>query len=208
MRLISAMRYGLAAVLTVGVCAVSAPPTLAQGPGGFQPTPQMRAKFAAWQKWRENNKSLSNLQTMLFQVREMDKDPAVQLNKPQSAKMLVILKKWRNKPTMSDDQAKQVSKQIGSMLSEKQLKKMTTIQGPGMRRGGGGFGGGGGRPGGPGGPPGGRPGGRPGGFTMPDPPKNGYNPLNPDTLPFERMRPMAKKSMDEFTASLEKRARG
>jgi len=37
---------------------------------------------------------------------------------------------------------------------------------------------------------------------MPDPPKGNYNPLNPDTLPFEQMRPRAKKQLDEFTAAL------
>jgi uncharacterized membrane protein YgcG len=205
MKLSGIMRYGLAALLTVSVVLVGSPRASAQGgPGGFQPTPEMRAKFAAWQKWREANKNLSNLQTMFIQVQQMDKDPQVQLTKPQAGKMLTILKTWRSKPTMSDDQAKQVSKAIGGMLTDKQLKKMSTIQ-PfgGMRRGGGGFGGGGGRPGGGGG--GGRPG---GGFTFPDPPKNGYNPLNPDTLPFERMRPMAKKAIDDFTADLQKRAKG
>lgn len=105
--------------------------------------------------------------------------------------------------------------------------------GPGGRRGGpGGPGGPGGRPGIAGGPggtpptpggtrpgggrmaggPGGRPGGAPGGpggrgFTIPDPPKKGYNPLNPDSLPMERMREGAKKRMDEFTAKMQTRAK-
>ena len=57
-----------------------------------------------------------------------------------------------------------------------------------------------------------RPAGGPGGFgggnfTMPDPPKNGYNPLNPDTLPFEQMRPRAKKNLEEFTAALQAKAK-
>ena len=37
---------------------------------------------------------------------------------------------------------------------------------------------------------------------MPDPPKGNYNPLNPDTLPFEQMRPRVKKQLDDFTAAL------
>ncbi len=197
------VRYGATALLVAGACAVGAPRGIAQGgPGGFQMPPEMRAKIAAWQKWRDQHKNLSNLQMMLYQVQEVDKDPATKLTKPQAGKMLAILKTWRSKPTMSDDQAKQVSKSIGGMLTDRQLKKMSTVQPPWARRGGGGGGFGGGRPGG------GRPGGPPGGFTFPDPPKNGYNPLNPDTLPFERMRPMAKKSLDDFTAQLQAQARG
>jgi hypothetical protein len=44
-----------------------------------------------------------------------------------------------------------------------------------------------------------------GGFTFPDP--KDYNPLNPDTLPFEQFRPMAKQRMTEFTGNLQKRAK-
>jgi len=59
--------------------------------------------------------------------------------------------------------------------------------------------------GGPGGPMGGP--GAMGGFQLPDPPKGGYNPLNPDTLPFEIIRPMAKKGLADFTATLQKQAK-
>jgi len=209
------LRFGLMTVLAMGACAVGGPRVLAQAPGGpggggFQPTPEMKAKFAAWQKYRDQHKNLTNLSTMLRQIREVDKDPQTQFTKAQAGKLLPILKAWRNKPTMTEDQAQSVSKQIGAILTEKQLKKMATIKPRGF-----GGGPGGGRPGGPGGPGGGGPGGPgggrpggpggPGGFQMPDPPKGGYNPLNPDTLPFERMRPQAKKSLDEFTASLQQR---
>lgn len=204
MKGMNAVRIGLAAFWIAGACLVGAPSTQAQGGfGGGQMPPDMMAKIKAWQKWRDAHKGLSNLQTMMFQVRQMDKDPSTQLTKPQANKMLGIMRAWRGKPTMSDDQAKQVAKQIGSMLTDKQLKKMSTFQ---MGR----MGGGGGRPGGGMGGGGGRPGGGMGGagggqFKMPDPPAGGYNPLNPDTLPFAQMRPRIKKSMDEFTADLEKR---
>lgn len=67
----------------------------------------------------------------------------------------------------------------------------------GMRPGGpGGFGGGGMRPGGGPGGPGGA------GFTLP----KTINPLNPATMP-AMMQERAKKSMDEFTADLQKQAK-
>lgn len=212
------VRFGLAALLVVGVCAVSVPGAQAQGGpggGGFQMPPQMRAKMEAWRKFRDQHKNLSTLGDMLFQIQEMNKDAGYQLDKKQSASMLKIIGPWRAKKTINEDQAKDVSKRMGAVLTVKQLKKMSTIPPPGRRA----RGGGGGRPGGPGGPGGGgglagtRPGGpggggRPGGFTFPDPPKQGWNPFNPDTLPFERMRPMAKTRMNEFVASLNKQAKG
>jgi hypothetical protein len=205
MNWLTTLRRGVAVVLTVGALAISTV-ALAQPPGGGGMPPEIQAKIKKWQKWRENNKNLSNLSTALMQIREIDKDAATQLDKKQAGTMLGIMKSWRSKPTMSDDQAKGVLKQVTGMLTVKQIQRMQTIQpfgrgggGGGMRPGGGGPGGGG-RPGGPGG--GGRPG---GGFSFPDPPKGGYNPMNPDTLPFEQMRPMAKKSTEEFMAALAKR---
>ncbi|HZO86804.1 MAG TPA: hypothetical protein VFB38_00590 [Chthonomonadaceae bacterium] len=204
MKRMQAVWLGLATLLVASVCAVSAPRAQAQGNfGGGQIPPQMMARIKEWQKWREANKNLSNLGMMVMQVRETDKDPATRLTKPQATKILNIIRPWRNKPTMTNDQAREVSKQIGAVLTVKQLKKMSTIQPPWARRGGGGGGGGfgGGRPGG--GPGGGGP--RPGGFTFPEPPKHGYNPLNPDTMPFPQMRAQARKSMDEFLADLARR---
>ena len=207
MHLFKTVRLGLATLLVAGACAAMTPGAKAQGGGGFQMTPEMQAKIKAWQKWRESHKNISTLQTMLYQVREVDKDPTTQLDKKQAGKMLSIMKTWRNKPTMTDDQAKEVSKQVGAILNEKQLKKMSTIQTPWQRRGGGGGGGGGRPPGGGGGGGGARPAGGSGGFKFPDPPAGGYNPINPDTLPFEQMRPQAKASIDGFMADLSKQAK-
>jgi hypothetical protein len=188
-------------------CLVSVPGARAQGPGGGMP-PEIAAKIKAWGKWRDAHKGISNVQTLFYQVEQMDKEKGYELNKVQSGKLLGIIKPWRTKPEMSDDQAKAMMKSVTGMLTDKQVKKMTTIQPPWARQGGGGgAGGGGGRPGGGGaGGGGGRPGGA-GGFKFPDPPKGGYNPLNPDTLPFEQMRPMAKKNMDEFTAELQAKSK-
>ncbi len=195
-----------AAALMMGL-GMSAPHAQAQGGpgGGFQMPPEIQAKIKAWQKWSEAHKGISSMGTLMYQVEQLDKMPGYELNKPQATKLLGIIKPWRTKPEMSDDQAKSVAKSITGLLTDKQVKKMTTIESPFGRRGGGG-GAGGGRPGG--GAPGGggaRPGGAPGGGMpkIPDPPKGGYNPLNPDTLPFEQMRPRMKKSLEDFTAELQ-----
>ena len=197
---LTSLRMGLAVLLAVGACALSAPGTQAQGFGGGQMPPEIQAKIKAWQHWREAHKHVSNLQMMLMQLREVDKEPGTQLTKAQAGKILPVMQSWRHKPTMSEDQAEQVSRQISSVLTDKQLKKMATIQ-PFRMRGGGP---GGGRPGGGG--PGGRPGGGMGSF--PDPPAGGYNPLNPDTSPMAQFRPQMKKGLDDFMADLQKRAKG
>ena len=184
-------------------CLVTAPGAKAQGGFGGGMPPEIAAKIKAWGKWREAHKGISNVQTLVYQVEQLDKQPGFELNKQQASKLLGVIKPWRNKPEMSDDQAKGVMKSVTGMLSDKQVKKLTTIQPPWARQGGGG--GGGARPGG--GAGGGRPGGAGGAAAFPDPPKGGYNPLNPDTLPFVQMRPMAKKGMDDFTAELQAKAK-
>jgi hypothetical protein len=222
------------------------------GPGMFQMTPEMQAKAKAWQKYQEAHKGLGDLQTLMRKVEQLDREPGFELTKAQGTKIVGIIKPWRTKPEMTNDQANGVMKSLTGVLTPKQTAKMVTM--PMGRRGGGGPGGpgggrmaggpggpgggrmaggpggpgggrmaggpngapGGGRPGGagapggPGGPGGGRPGGPggrmggPGGsFKMPDPPKHGYNPLNPDTLPFEQSRPGAKKRLDEFTSKMQ-----
>ncbi len=202
------LKSGLAVAAAACLLAIGPLAARAQGGpggGGFTPSPEMMAKFKEWGKWREEHKNVSTLQKMLMQIREINKNPDTKLNKTQSAKMLTILHAWRNKPTMSEDQAHAVQTQIGNILDLKQIKKMSTMQNPfggGRPGGGGGFGGGGPRPGGPGGP-----GGRPGGFRMPDPPKGSYNPLNPDTSPFVQFRPQAKKGYDDFLAELQQQSK-
>ena len=200
MNLMTTLRRGAALLLTIGALAVSTA-ALAQPPGGGGMPPAIQAKIKAWQKWTENNKGVSNLSKAVRQVQEIDKDPATKLDKKQAATMLSIINEWHTKPTMNDDQAKGVLKKMTGMLNVKQVQKMATINPFGAR------GGGGGRPGGGGGvggrPGGGGPGGPGGGF--PDPPKGGFNPFNADTLPFEGMRPMAKKGMNDFVASLKSR---
>jgi uncharacterized membrane protein YgcG len=191
------MRYSRT-IAVVGLLLVSATTAFAQGPpgmGGFQPSPEMRKKFEAWQNWRNSHKNINAVQQTLRGIEELQQDPSTRLTKPQAAKVVNILRKWRNKPVMTDDQARGVNRDLTASLSPAQGKKLASIT---ANRGG--FGGGGGRPGG--GFGGGRPGGGPGGFQMPDP--KDYNPLNPDTLPFERMRGRSKERLDALTSDLAK----
>ena len=194
MNLMTTLRRGAALMLTVGALALSNV-ALAQPPGGGMP-PEMQAKLKKFMTWMENSKNLTNLSKAVYQIQEIDKEPSTRLDKKQSATVLATLKSWRNKPAMTDDQAKGVVKQISSVLNMNQIQEMQSVQLPWGGRGGGRPGSGGGRPGG---------GGPGGGFKMPEPPKNGYNPLNPDTLFIESMRPQAKKRMDDFIATLAKR---
>ncbi len=253
-------------------CLVSAPSAIAQGaaqppaqgqnpPGGFggpgagmQMPPEMQAKLKAWKTWNNAHKPISDLQMMLLKVERLEKEPGAELTKPQANQLLAIIKPWRTKKEMTNDQASAVMKSVSKLLTPTQVAKLATMQGrggggdrrgaggPGMAGGGPGrpgmAGGGPGRPGmaGPGpapkmsggapGGPAGRPGGMgaesaggrmggrpaggpggPGGFKIPDPPKTGFNPLNPATLPFERQRPRAQKNLDEFTAALQAKAK-
>ncbi len=164
-------------------------PVNAQGFGGGMP-PEIAAKIKLWSKWRDSHKNLDVLQTMLYQIRFIDKTPETALSKEQAGKAANVLKAWRHKPDMSEDQARSVSKQLGDIMTIKQIKKMSTIQPPWKK------------PGGMKPPAGGAK------MTFPDPPAGGYNPINPDTLPFVQMRPAAKHDGDAFISDLEKRAKG
>lgn len=201
----SFLRAALPVLACLGTLAVSPAVSVAQGPPGGSLPPAAMEKIKAWQKYRETHKNVSNLSTLLFQIREMDSDPSTRLNKEQAGKLLGVMKAWRNRPTMSEDQAKQAQKQIGGMLTPKQVQKIATIR---PRFGGGRMGAGGGAPGGGG--TGGGPGG--GGMRMdpskiPSPPATGFNPFNPDTNPMAKTRPEFKKAGEAFVADLEKRAK-
>src|SRR5438874_612154 len=60
--------------------------SLAQPPGGggqFTPTPEMRAKFAALQKYFDQHKNARQVSTTLQQIEQMEKqDPSLALTKP------------------------------------------------------------------------------------------------------------------------------
>jgi uncharacterized membrane protein YgcG len=188
-------------LLPVVAFALLAPAAMAQF--GNMP-PEVQAKMRAWQKFRETHKNFEYLQQTLAGINEMEKYPTTRLTKDQAKQILAVIKPWRNRPVMTNEQAGQVNKALNKPLTLDQVKKVATA--PNMMRGGRGFGGraGGGGGGGAGG--GGQR--RPGQFDFskfPDPKE--YNPLNPASLPFEQFRPMATQRMNELMKLLEDRAR-
>jgi len=204
------MKRSIRWILPVLALAAVSPGAFAQGGGpggaGFTLPPALKAKFDAWKKWRENHKNIQKLSVTLMAFRELEKDPATKITKDQAKKIVPVFKAWQNKPTMSDDQAKDVNKQLTSPLNDKQLKTLATAPNPFA---------GGGRPGGGGGAGGARPGGAGGAGQMPDaskfPDPHDYNPLNPETSPFKAMDPKRFSEMkgkyNEFITSLEQRAK-
>lgn len=153
------------------------------GLGGFAMTPNIAAKIKAWRQWMENHKQTVAIGHRLEGVYYIDKDIQTQLTKQQAQRVLTILKTWRNKPVMTEDQARDVNRQLGAILNEVQFKKIATMPISGSS------GSGGGRP----------------TIEIPDPPTGSFNPLNPDTVPIIRMRPVVKKRIDDFMTALEAR---
>ena len=212
-------RFGAAAIVAVGAMTFLSAAAIAQPPGGgpppggggggrFQMSPE-------WKKYNEQHKHLRELSQLMGKVERLNQDDENKFTKPQSAKLLSLLSKNSAKKSLTEDDASALIKSINGLMTTKQIKKMTTFTDMRGGRPGGGAGapGGGGRPGG-GGPPGGFGGGRPGGgppgggaFKMPEVPKTGYNPLNPDTIPMERQRTRAKKGLEDLKAELGKQSK-
>lgn len=211
------MTRGFRWIVPAAALALVAAGALAQGPpggGGFQPTPEQMAQFKKWQKFNENNKHLATLGRTLRSLNQLEEDPKTAITKDQAKKLLVIYKAWKSKPTMTNDQAKDVNKQLNAILNVAQIKKLNSGAAMGGFGRGGGMGGGMGRPGGGAGGPGGRPGGPggPGGgaaFKMPDPAP--YNPFNPASSPFAKANPQMAERINqrtnEFLGKLEAKAK-
>ncbi|GIV14909.1 MAG: hypothetical protein KatS3mg022_0344 [Armatimonadota bacterium] len=210
---------GVLLLVMTAVAAIAQPPP---GAGGFQITPEMQRQMEAWRKWREAHKYTFQLTSTLRALEEIDKDPRTKLTPAQAKKILAVLQPYRNKPKMTQDDAKNALKGIKAALNVNQLNAIARIEAERRnRRGGFGGPGGGGmgmRPGAPGGPPGGAPGARPGGtpgaggrpggnFRMPDPSQmKDFNPFKPDTsTPFGQR---AAQRWNEFFKGLQQRASG
>jgi hypothetical protein len=200
------------ALSTAGALAQGPPG--AGGPGGGQMPPEFAAFRKKMEKFNANNKHFAALTRTLRSLGRLEEDPKTALTKDQAKKLLVIYKAWKPKPTMSNEQAKDVNKQINGILNIAQIKKLNTGGAGGPGGGGGGFrmGGGGGAGGGGGRPGGGGPGGPPGGmanFKFPEP--SLYNPFNPSTSPFAKQNPqMAQRftqRFNEFITKLEAKAK-
>ncbi|MBC7807066.1 MAG: hypothetical protein H7145_13055 [Akkermansiaceae bacterium] len=200
---------------------------LAQGPGGgqggpgggFQMTPEMRANMDKMRKFRENNKQVFALSQTLRAFDDMETDPKTKFTPAQAKTILAVVNKWKGKPSLTNEQATQINKELTKSLSLPQIKKLAAAAnrrggwgGGGGQGGGGGRGGGGagigaqGRMGGGQGGPGGGGGRRAGGggnWTMPE--LKPFNPLNPETG-FSRNKEVAVRRMNEMTAMLAARA--
>ena len=220
-----ALWTGVLLLLITAVAAVAQPPP---GAGGFQMTPEMQKQIEAWRKWREAHKYTFQLTSTLRALIEIDKDQKTKLTPTQAKKILAVLQPYRNKPKMTQDDAKNALKGIKAALNVDQLNAIARIEAERRNRRGGfggpGAGAGGGmgmRPGGPGGGPGGMPrggaggagarpggpGGPGGGFRMPDPSRmKDFNPFKPDTsTPFGQR---AAQMWNEFFKGLQQRAAG
>jgi hypothetical protein len=213
---------GVLLLVITAVAAIAQPPP---GAGGFQMSPEMQKRFEEMRKWREAHKYTFQLTSTLRALEEIDKDPKTKLTPAQAKKILAVLQPYRNKPKMTQDDAKNALKGIKAALTVDQLNAIARIEAERRnRRGGFGGPGGGGmgmRPGGPGMPPGGAPGARPGGapgaggrpgapggnFRMPDfSQMKDFNPFKPDTsTPFGQR---AAQRWNEFFKGLQQRAAG
>lgn len=173
----------------------------AKAQGGFQMPPEIAKKIKAWQKFSEDHKKLMVLGDQISQISDMSRMAGYEMDKKQAAATLKVINANKAKTSLTEDEAGAMSKQLTAVLTVKQIKKMTTIETPRQKmqkqRGGGMGGGGGARPGGAaGGPP-----------SFPDPPAKGWNPINPDSFPFEQAKPKMKEGMSKLIADLQARAK-
>ena len=188
--------------LVLAITAIAASSrSYAQNPFNLTPQQQeqLQAKRKAWEKWRANNKHVTAVGQTVMGFGTLEEDPKTALTKDQARKILPVLKSWRNKKVMSNDDALKVNRSLTAPLTDAQLKKIASA--PRFGRGGPGFGGGA------------RMGGGAGGAQRPQfdiskfPDPQDYNPLNPDSLPFEGVRTMARQRMDKLIADLTARAK-
>jgi polyhydroxyalkanoate synthesis regulator phasin len=179
------MKKVLMVAATLMMAALVTGPVMAQGGmGGFQMPPELKK---AMDKMRTARKNRIMIGRTVRAISELNKDPKTALTKDQAKKVTAVLDKWAKKPDMTEDQAKQVSKELTAPLATNvsQIKKLAVEMQANNRMGGGG--GGGGRMGGGGGGGGAAGGGMPAfdpkaiARRIEDGLKKPYNPMNPDT---------------------------
>ncbi|MBC8138337.1 MAG: hypothetical protein H8F28_20865, partial [Fibrella sp.] len=148
--------FVVAAVLPLLLSPLAAMAQGQGGGGGFDPanmTPEMRANIEKMRKFRDNNKQVYALGQTLRAFDDMEKDPKTKFTPAQAKTILAVINKWKGKPSLTNDQATQINKDLTKPLTVPQIKKLAAAA---NRRGGWGGGGGGGRgPGGGGGQGGG-----------------------------------------------------
>jgi hypothetical protein len=178
------------AVLLVAIFAVTA---VAQQQGGGGQFSAMREKY----------KYTFQLMQMVRHIGDIDKDKKYTLTPAQAKSVLGVLKPWRSKPKMTQDQAKGISKSLKKVFTADQLNAMARIkshfgQGPGGR--GPGAGQGGPRPGGPNGQGGQR-------HFDPNAMKD-FNPFYTKVAKGDDRAAQRAKRMNEFFAELEAKVKG
>jgi hypothetical protein len=180
------------AVLLVAIFAVTA---VAQQQGGGGQASAMREKY----------KYTFQLMTMVRHIGEINKDKKYTLTPAQAKSVLAVLKPWRSKPKMTQDQAKGISKSLKKVFTADQLNAMARIkshfgQGPGGHGPGG--------PGGPGGQRAGGPNGQ-GGQRHFDPnAMKDFNPFYTKVAAGDKRAAERAKRWNEFFAALQKQAKG
>lgn len=200
---------GVLVMVVTAIAAVAQPPP---GAGGFQMTPEMQKRMEEFRKWREAHRYTFQLTSTLRGLEVLDRDAKTKLTPAQAKKILAVLQPLRNKPKLTQDEAKNALKQIKAVLTVNQLNALARYEADRRNRRGGPGGGIGMRPGGMGGPgsaPGARPGG-PGGARpqMPNPSQmKDFNPFkpNPQMGPFGQR---AAEYWDRFFKGLQQRASG
>ena len=170
------MKKVLMIAATLMMAALVSGPVMAQGGmGGFQMPPELTK---AMDKMRTARKNRMMIGRTVRAIAELNKDPKTALTKDQAKKVTTVLDKWASKPDMTEDQAKQVSKELTAPLSTNisQIKKLAVEMQANNRMGGG-------RPGGGGAAGGGMPAFDPKAIArrIEDGLKKPYNPMNPGT---------------------------
>ena len=108
------MKKVLMVAATLMMAALVTGPVLAQGGmGGFQMPPELTK---AMDKMRTARKNRMMIGRTVRAIAELNNDPKTALTKDQAKKVVAVLDKWATKPDMTEDQAKQVSKELTAPL--------------------------------------------------------------------------------------------
>lgn len=191
---------GVLLMVITAIAATAQPPP---GAGGFQMTPEMQRRMEEFRKWREAHKYTFQLTSTLRGLEMLDRDAKTKLTPAQAKKILAVLQPLRNKPKMTQDDAKKALKQIKAALTVNQLNALARFEAERRNR----------RGGPQGGPGGGGMGMRPGGMGGPRPQMpnlsqmKDFNPFkpNPQMGPFGQR---AAEYWDHFFKGLQQRASG
>lgn len=186
------------------------------GQGGFNITPEMRARMEAWRKWRDQHKYTFQLTGFVNAMAQLDKE-GKPLNADQKKKVLAVIKPLTTKTKLTQDDARNALRDLKKPLTTAQLNIISRISSQQQQRrgmGGGSGGGGGGRPGGGFGGGGGQGTGQNGQrnpqdaarrFMEMDPAKmKDYNPFNTTKKPDNPMTERFQTQLKQFMAKLSK----